>query len=653
MGKMLSTIIFMMILFSAGTTESVQKDNLGIYYQTAVGLQDMKKYDEAIALYNKILKEFPNDENINNAWFQLARCYKDAGKENEAVEPFLKVSRKNKNLFTTARLFAAQALMKANKYQEALDVMKYAVEDTSAIESVYRLSQFYIMMGSSCRSMAEASKDSTKFNDALTYYNKSYDLSVPETREQTAVYRATVLIDLGQYNQAESDLNELMNSTDPKIKRDVPLRIAMISVRQKKSIPALAQQNAQYDLLLKGGQVIDPANRVNTVMDVAVQGSVIALVAKNIPAGEAKKVIDVSGYIVTPGFIDMHVHAFFTFFITAARSVIPDDKSFISGVTTVVDAGTSGAKNFAEFKKLIDMSKIRILAFINISATGMDDGEQNPLEFNVPLAVETAKKYPKIIVGFKTAHYWTNRPYDPVHTPWASVDSLVEAGRLANLPVMVDFYPRPAQGDYPARSYHDLILMKLRPGDIHTHNFAAHFPVIDDDGKVNPDLFEAQKKGVIFDLGHGAGSFVYRNAVPAIKQGFIPNTISTDLHGANSNGPVITMIHVMSKLLNLGLPLEDIIRRSTINPANAIHHPELGNLSPGSSADIAVIKLVKGDFAFLDSSGGKLPGDKKLECMMTVSGGKVVYDPNAWSFPEYDKIPKDSSYWKNPTGMKR
>ncbi|MDP2982002.1 MAG: tetratricopeptide repeat protein [Candidatus Latescibacter sp.] len=212
---------------------------LGCYYQTAVGLQEMKKFDEAIGLYTKIIQEFPKDEYIHNAWFQLARCYKDAGRENEAVDPFLKVSRKDKTLFTTARLFAAQTLIKESKFQEALDAMKYAVEDTGAVDGVYRLSQFYIMMGSACRSIAEAQKDSTKLNDALTYYNKSYDLNVPETREQTSVYRATVLIDLGQYNRAESDLKELMNSTDPKIKRDAQMRLAMISVRQQKSAQAI------------------------------------------------------------------------------------------------------------------------------------------------------------------------------------------------------------------------------------------------------------------------------------------------------------------------------------------------------------------------------------------------------------------------------
>jgi TolA-binding protein len=238
-----------------GTPESIQKAidqynlmlkeypetpyRLGIYYQTAVGLQEMKKYDEAIALYNKIIQEFPKDDNINNAWFQMARSYKDAGKENEAVDPFLKVSRKNKSLFTTARLFAAQTLIKGSKFPEALDAMKYAVEDTSAIEGIYRLSQLYIMMGSACRSIAEATKDSTRLDEALTYYNKSYDLNVPETREQTAVYRATVLIDLGQYNRAETDLKELMNSTDPNIKRNAQMRLAMISVRQKKSAQAI------------------------------------------------------------------------------------------------------------------------------------------------------------------------------------------------------------------------------------------------------------------------------------------------------------------------------------------------------------------------------------------------------------------------------
>jgi outer membrane assembly lipoprotein YfiO len=246
-----------------GTTEFLQKAideyalllkeypdtpyRLGCYYQTAVAYQDMKNYDKAIELYNTIIKEFPNDSNIANAWFQLARSYKDSNRENEAIEPFLKVSRSNKTLFTTARLFSAQTLIKNGKFAEALEVMKYAVEDTSAIDGAYRLSQFYIMMGSACRSIAEATKDNSKLDEAVTYYNKAYDLNVPETRETASVYRATVYIDLNQFTRAETDLKELMKSSDPKIKRDAQMRLAMISVKQKKSDQAIETYLGLYN----------------------------------------------------------------------------------------------------------------------------------------------------------------------------------------------------------------------------------------------------------------------------------------------------------------------------------------------------------------------------------------------------------------------
>lgn len=413
---------------------------------------------------------------------------------------------------------------------------------------------------------------------------------------------------------------------------------------------------AKYDLLLKGGRVIDPANGIDRVMDVAVKDRKIALVAKKIPESEAKLVIPVSGNLVTPGIIDMHAHIFFTFYTPQARSIIPDDICIPSGVTTVVDAGTSGADSFEDFLDLLGASKsktkVRVFAFINISSSGMDEGEQNPRMFDVQKAVAMAKKYPDRIVGFKTAHYWTNAPYDDLHTPWASFDSLFAAGRAADLPVMIDFFPRPEEGNYPSRSYRELILQKMRPGDIHTHVFARHIPVIRDDGTVNPDLLEAQKRGVIFDVGHGAGSFVYRNVVPAMKQGFYPNSISTDLHGMNAVGPVVNMLNVMSKFLCLGMPLEDVIQRSTVNPAREIRHPELGTLTVGGPADIAVIELKKGKFSYSDTSAGKIHGDKKLQCVMTVCNGTIVYDPSGLSKPEWEKIPKDSEYWKNPSSQR-
>ena len=414
-----------------------------------------------------------------------------------------------------------------------------------------------------------------------------------------------------------------------------------------------SQETKRYDYLLRGGHVIDPSQNIHGITDVAVSDGKIAAIGKNIHPDEAKQTLDFSGYYVTPGLIDIHVHIFYNLFVRPARSVIPDDHSFSSGVTTMVDTGTPGADNYADFLELLGNShsrtKTKVFAFINISKTGMDSGEQDPLQFDVQKAVETAQQYPDTIVGFKTAHYWTSSDYDELHTPWASVDSLIEAGNKANLPVMVDFFPRPSQGNYPERSYRELILEKMRPGDIHTHCYARHIPVINEDGRVNTDIVQAQERGRIFDLGHGAGSFVFRNAVPAIEQGYLPNSISTDLHGANTNGPVVNLLNVMSKLLCLGLSLEDVIQRTTVNSARIIRHSELGTLREGSMADIAVIKLSEGNFSYSDTSAGKITGDKKLECFMTFLDGNIVFDPSGYSKPYWKDIPKSSSYWTNPS----
>ncbi len=413
-----------------------------------------------------------------------------------------------------------------------------------------------------------------------------------------------------------------------------------------------AQQTVQYDILLKGGHVIDPANNVNTVCDVAVANGVIARVEKNIPSASARKVVDVSGYIVSPGFLDLHAHCFSTFG-NPGRWVVPDHHSFQSCGTTFIDAGTSGADNFEDFKKLIDSSRTRILVFLNIAAPGKTNAQNDPLQFKVNLAVETAKKYPDIIVGFKSADYWSwNRPYDAIHTPWANVDSSLSAGKKAELPVICNLLPRQPQGDYPARSLRELLLEKLRPGDIFTCMFSSNIPIISDDGEINQDLFKAQKRGVLFDATHGTGSLLFRSAVPAVNQGFIPNSISTDLHGSGRTHAVVDMLNVMTKFLNIGIPIEEVIRCSTVNPARAINRPELGSLTEGNTADIAVIEQLNGKFSYVDSGGGKIRGDKKLQIIMTLFAGNIVFDPYGVSCPEWESIPKDSSYWITPTGQK-
>jgi len=323
-------------------------------------------------------------------------------------------------------------------------------------------------------------------------------------------------------------------------------------------------QAARYDLLLKGGHVIDPANDVDRVADVAISAGKIAAVQESIPAGEAGKVVDVTGLYVTPGLIDIHFHVGhggvpLNWFAPEARSQaaplgVPADIALGAGVTTVVDAGTSGAETFLQEKmEVIDHARVRVLAFLNIVANGMNGGlEQTVDQMDPQLCAATIKKFPDIIVGVKTAHYWTEQPADALHEPWAAVDRAVECGNLANVPVMFDFWPR------PDRTYADLILKKARPGDIHTHVFAQQFPILLADGKLNPILTEARARGVIFDVGHGAGSFWFRNAVPAVKQGFIPDSMSTDLHLGDFT--VLSMTEVMSKFLAMGVPIEDLVR---------------------------------------------------------------------------------------------
>jgi dihydroorotase len=238
---------------------------------------------------------------------------------------------------------------------------------------------------------------------------------------------------------------------------------------------ALAQQTPPYDTVLKGGHVIDPANRVNQPMDVAVSGGKIARVGRNIPASDGKTIVNVAGYYVTPGLIDLHICCYYTR-LDLTPSVIADHHCLPSGVTTCCDGGTAGADSFQDFKKIIDRSKMRILSFLNIAAPGAqaNGAEQDPAQFKVQLAAETAKKYPNLIVGFKTGHY--GGTFSETRLPWASMDAVVEAGRLTGLPVLADFTPMPAQGKFPARSYREFLLEKMRPGDIVTHCLADRYP---------------------------------------------------------------------------------------------------------------------------------------------------------------------------------
>jgi dihydroorotase len=399
----------------------------------------------------------------------------------------------------------------------------------------------------------------------------------------------------------------------------------------------MSQSAAQqkYDLLLKGGHVIDPKNKISAVRDVAIANGKVAAVAAKIDPAEAFKVVDVSGYYVTPGLVDIHVHVYGGTgekgSYAGDNSVYPDGFTFRAGVTTVADAGCAGWRNFEDFKqRVIDRSKTRVLAFINIVGNGMRGGkfEQDLADMEARPTAEMALRHKDLIIGVKTAHY--------AGPEWTPVEHAVEAGTIANIPVMVDFGINHAE-----RPLSELVTRKLRPGDIYTHLYSGLRNEQVESGKVNPALWEGRKRGVIFDVGHGGGSFLWRIAVPAMKEGFVPDSISTDLHIGSMNAGMKDMLNVMDKFLAMGMSIDDVILRSTWNPAREIKREELGHLAPGAVADVAVLRLEKGAFGFVDMHGARLRGTQKLTCELTLREGKVVYDLNGITRPDWDKLPRD------------
>jgi dihydroorotase len=383
-----------------------------------------------------------------------------------------------------------------------------------------------------------------------------------------------------------------------------------------------------YDLVLQHGHVIDPKNDIDAVRDVAVKDGKIAEVADRIDASAAKKTVDASGEYVTPGLIDLHSHLFpgpEDAYKNGWAGVAPDGFTFRSGVTTAVDTGSSGARSFDLFKKnVIDKSKTRVLAFLNIVGEGMAGGkyEQDLSDMDPGPAAAKAKEYPDTIVGIKTAHY--------EGPEWTPVENSVKAGDEAGIPVMVDF-----GNNRKERPLEQLLSEKLRPGDIYTHVYSGLRDELGKDGKLNPGLWKGRERGVKFDVGHGGGSFGWDVAIPGMRQGFPPDTISTDLHIDSMNAGMKDMTNVMSKMLTLGMSLEDVITASTWTSAQELAKPDLGNLSVGAPADIAVLSMRKGRFGYVDSFGYRVDGSRKLAAELTVRAGKVVWDLNGESSEKY------------------
>jgi len=375
-----------------------------------------------------------------------------------------------------------------------------------------------------------------------------------------------------------------------------------------------------YDLILRGGRVIDPSQRLDAVADVAFADGKVARIGPTFKADGAAEVRDVSGAIVTPGLIDMHTHVYW-----GGTSLGIDAEDFCrrSGVTTAIDTGSAGPGNFLGFRKhVIERSDVRILAFLHVSFAGIYAfsprvmvGESEEIRLMAPLdAVEVANVNRDLIVGIKVRV--------GLHASGRSgtvpLDIALEAAEEAGLPLMCHI-------DHPPPSYEE-VLARLRPGDILTHAFRP-FPnsPATAQGTVKRAVLDARARGVLFDIGHGKGSFAFKTARAMLANGFLPDTISSDVHTLCINGPAFDQVTTMSKFLCLGMPLNDVIAASTVNAAMALRRPELGSLKPGSAGDATVLSIKEGQFDYLDVVGEHLAGNRRITSDGVVIAGRWWY----------------------------
>ncbi len=380
-----------------------------------------------------------------------------------------------------------------------------------------------------------------------------------------------------------------------------------------------------YDLLIKNGHVIDTVNNIDGLMDVGVAGRSVAIVETNIPEFSGQRVIDAAGMYVTPGLVDMHAHA--TGF---SGSMFPEEMCFPYGVTTMVDCGGSGWRTFDDFNaNLIKKSDVRVFALLNIVGQGMEgDVEQNVEDMDAELTAAKIRQRSDIIVGVKVAHFQGRG--------WESIDRGVEAARLSGSFCLVD------QNSKPTRPF-DEMLKRLGSGDGVTHCFGYGKPIIGNDGKIKPHYFAARERGVIFDVGHGNNSFSFSMAKPSLEQGFPPDTISTDMHRSSLHTSRAQMTEVMSKFLAMGMPMAEVVARSTWEPAKAINHTELGTLTPGAPADIAILEFQERPCGLSDSgpTGYRImKADGRLINQVTIKDGVVKFDYDGLSKDDWVDTPK-------------
>jgi len=371
-----------------------------------------------------------------------------------------------------------------------------------------------------------------------------------------------------------------------------------------------------FDLILRGGRVIDPSQKLDAVTDVAFAGGKVAAIGAELRAGPGTDVRDVSGLIVTPGLIDLHTHVYW-----GGTSLGIDAEEFCrtSGVTTSVDTGSAGPGNFAGFRKhVIEPSQVRILAYLHVSHAGIFGfsnrvmvGESEELRLMDPIsAAEVAEANRDLIVGIKVR---VGR-----HSSGTSgivpLEIALEVAEQVGMPLMCHI-------DHPPPTYEEVVA-RLRPGDVLTHAFRP-FPntATTAQGTVKRVVLEARDRGVLFDIGHGKGSFAFKTARAMLANGFYPDTISSDVHALCINGPAFDQVTTMSKFLCMGMPLADVVEASTVNAAMALRRPELGSLKPGSAGDATLVAVEEGRFDYVDVVGEHMTGDRKIASKGVVIGG--------------------------------
>ena len=394
---------------------------------------------------------------------------------------------------------------------------------------------------------------------------------------------------------------------------------SIVIAADRSLLTAQSSPTPRYDLLIRGGRVIDPAQGLSADRDIAIKGHTIARVAPGIAESEARQVLDARGKIVTPGLIDIHVHVY----DGVAPLGIPADPNCIAkGVTTAVDAGSAGAHTFPGLRKyVINTADTRVYALLNISVVGQstlsDDnpwGELLDLRYaNPKLAIRTIEQNRDVILGVKvrlTRNIAGDRDLEALKLAREAADAV-------NLPLMVHIGGTAS----PVAS----ILAMLKKGDVITHSFrGSPGGILDDRGRVLTEVRKAVESGIHIDVGHGAGSFSFDTAEKAISQELLPGTISSDVHQFNVNGPVFDLATTLSKFMHLGLTLEQVIRMASSNPASTFAFPiGLGTLREGAEADVAVFALNEGRYEFTDSLGAKRIGNRKLVPAATVKAGRI------------------------------